>query len=56
MCLKQLQDTDANTGSIHETFLKKIADNSTRKWFARANTIFREFVWKVYKEHKGLLN
>lgn len=56
MCLKQLQDTDADTGFIHETFHREIPGKFTRKWFAWANTIFGEFVLKVYKEHRNLLN
>jgi meiotically up-regulated gene 157 (Mug157) protein len=56
MCLKQLQDTDANTGFIHETFHREIPEKFTRKWFAWANTIFGEFVWKVYKDKKSLLD
>ena len=56
MCLKQLQETDANTGFMHETFHKEIAGKYTRKWFAWANTIFGEFVWKVYNTHKNLLD
>jgi len=56
MCLKQLQDTDANTGFIHETFHRDIPEKFTRKWFAWANTIFGEFVWKVYRDEKSLLD
>ncbi|MGZ3849193.1 MAG: glycoside hydrolase family 125 protein [Flavisolibacter sp.] len=56
LCLKQLQDTDANTGFIHETFHREIPEKFTRKWFAWANTIFGEFVWKVYKHEKALLD
>ena len=56
MCLKQLEETHANTGFIHETFHKEIPGKFTRKWFAWANTIFGEFVWKVYRERKSLLD
>ena len=56
MCLKQLQETDANTGFIHETFHRSIPEKFTRKWFAWANTIFGEFVWKVYTNEKKLLD
>lgn len=54
--LKQLQETHAHTGFIHETFHKEIPGKFTRKWFAWANTIFGELVWKVYREHKDLLD
>lgn len=54
-CLKQLQTTHANTGFMHESFHKDDATNFTRKWFAWANTLFGEFILKVYKERKYLL-
>lgn len=51
-----LQKTHAGTGFMHEAFHKDDASKFTRKWFAWANTLFGEFVWKVYKERKQLLN
>jgi len=54
-CLDMLQKTHAGTGFMHESFHKDDATKFTRKWFAWANTLFGEFVWKVYKERKHLL-
>ena len=55
MCLDMLQKTHAGTGFMHEAFHKDDASKFTRKWFAWANTLFGEFVWKVYKEKPQLL-
>jgi hypothetical protein len=54
-CLDMLQQTHAGTGFMHESFHKDDATRFTRKWFAWANTLFGEFVWKVYKERPHLL-
>lgn len=54
-CLLLLQKSHAETGFMHEAFHKDDAAKFTRKWFAWANTLFGEFVWKVYKEHPDLL-
>jgi len=56
MCLDMLQKTHAGTGFMHESFHKDDATKFTRKWFAWANTLFGEFIWKVYKERRHLLN
>jgi uncharacterized protein len=55
-CLKTLQNTHADTGFMHEAFHKDDATKFTRPWFAWANTLFGEFVWKVYKENPQLLS
>lgn len=55
-CLGMLQRTHAGTGFMHESFHKDDPSKFTRKWFAWANTLFGELVWKVYKERKHLLN
>lgn len=55
-CLHYLQTTHANTGFMHESFHKDDATNFTRKWFAWANTLFGEFILKVFKERKHLLD
>ncbi|MEI8059976.1 MAG: glycoside hydrolase family 125 protein [Ferruginibacter sp.] len=55
MCLDMLQRSHAGTGFMHEAFFKEDASKFTRKWFAWANTLFGEFIWKVYRERKHLL-
>ncbi|HRH49831.1 MAG TPA: glycoside hydrolase family 125 protein [Panacibacter sp.] len=55
MCIDTLQKTHAGTGFMHESFNKDDPKNFTRKWFAWANTIFGEFIWKVYRERPHLL-
>ncbi|WP_256007153.1 glycoside hydrolase family 125 protein [Pedobacter deserti] len=54
-CLQYLQANHAKTGFMHESFHKNDPANFTRSWFAWANTIFGEFLWKVYKEKPHLL-
>ncbi len=56
MCLDALQKTHGATGFMHESFHKDDATKFTRPWFAWANTLFGEFVWKVYRESPALLN
>lgn len=55
-CLHLLQTTHAGTGFMHEAFHKNDPSKYTRSWFAWANTLFGEFVWKVYRERRHLLN
>ena len=40
---------------MHESFNKDNPAKFTRAWFAWANTIFGEFLWKVYQEKPQLL-
>ncbi|HEX7847402.1 MAG TPA: glycoside hydrolase family 125 protein [Chitinophagaceae bacterium] len=54
-CLSVLQRSHGGTGFMHEAFHKDDANRFTRKWFAWANTLFGEFIWKVYKENPSLL-
>ncbi len=54
-CISLLQSTHANTGFMHESINKDDPSKFTRKWFAWANTIFGEFIWKVYREKRHLL-
>jgi len=54
-CIATLQATHGNTGFMHESFNKDNPEKFTRKWFAWANTIFGEFLWKIYKEKPNLL-
>jgi meiotically up-regulated gene 157 (Mug157) protein len=56
LCLDMLQRTHAGTGFMHESFHKDDPTNYTRKWFAWANTLFGEFVWKTFRERPHLLN
>ena len=54
-CLKMLQNSHAGTGFMHESFHKDDASKFSRAWFAWANTLFGEFVLKVYRQQPGLL-
>lgn len=54
-CIKMLQHCHGGTGFMHESFHKDDAKDFTRSWFAWSNTIFGEFIWKVYKERPYLL-
>jgi len=56
ICLDTLRKNHAGTGFMHESFHKDDPAKFSRKWFAWANTLFGEFVWKVYKEKTQLLN
>ncbi|MFY7838895.1 MAG: glycoside hydrolase family 125 protein [Lacibacter sp.] len=55
-CVEMLQRSHGDTGFMHEAFHKDDAKKFTRSWFAWANTIFGEFLWKVYKEKPQLLH
>ncbi len=55
-CINMLQHSHAGTGFMHESFHKDDATKFTRPWFAWANTLFGEFIWKVYREKPQLLN
>ncbi len=54
-CIQSLKATHAGTGYMHESFHKDDASKFTRPWFAWANTLFGEFLWKVYQERPQLL-
>lgn len=54
-CIALLRKTHADTGFMHESFHKDDARKFSRKWFAWANTLFGEFLWKLYKEKPQLL-
>lgn len=54
-CIENLRATHAGTGFMHESFHKDDPTKFTRKWFAWANTLFGEMIWKVYRERKHLL-
>jgi meiotically up-regulated gene 157 (Mug157) protein len=54
-CIQLLQKTHADTGFMHEAFHKDDPKKFSRKWFAWANTLFGEFLWKTYKEKPALI-
>jgi meiotically up-regulated gene 157 (Mug157) protein len=53
--IAELKSTHAGTGFMHETFHKDDPKNFTRPWFAWANTLFGELLWKTYQEKPQLL-
>lgn len=54
-CIQALVATHGDTGFMHESFHKDDPKNFSRKWFAWANTLFGEFLWKTYQESPELL-
>ena len=54
--ITMLVSTHANTGFMHETFNKDDPAHFSRSWFAWANTLFGELLWKTYREKPELLN
>lgn len=54
-CLQMLKATHADTGFMHESFHKDDPANYSRSWFAWANTLFGEFVIKIYNERPWIL-
>ncbi|HEY1113309.1 MAG TPA: glycoside hydrolase family 125 protein [Chitinophagaceae bacterium] len=54
-CIDLLRKTHGDTGFMHESFHKDDPKKFTRSWFAWANTLFGEFLWKTYKQQKHLL-
>ncbi|MXV49764.1 glycoside hydrolase family 125 protein [Pedobacter sp. HMF7647] len=55
-CIQTLQKTHGGTGFMHESFHKDDPAKFTRSWFAWANTIFGEFLWKTYQTKPQLLS
>ena len=55
-CLKMLQKSHGNTGFMHESINVNNQMHYTRSWFAWANSLFGEFIWKLYREKPHLLN
>jgi meiotically up-regulated gene 157 (Mug157) protein len=47
-CIETLRKTHGGTGFMHESFHKDDPAKFTRKWFAWANTLFGELLWKVH--------
>ncbi|MDO9375456.1 MAG: glycoside hydrolase family 125 protein [Ferruginibacter sp.] len=54
-CIDMLRKSHGNTGFMHESFHKDDATKFTRKWFAWANTLFGELLWKVHNSKPYLL-
>lgn len=54
-CIELLRTTHGDTGFMHESFHKDDPKKFSRKWFAWANTLFGELLWKTYKEKPQLL-
>ena len=54
-CINTLKDTHGDTGFMHETFHKDDPKDFSREWFAWANTLFGELLWKTYNEKPHLL-
>lgn len=54
-CIRTLQNTHAGTGFMHESFHKDNPEKFTRSWFAWANTLFGELLWKTLNERPHLL-
>jgi len=55
-CIQMLRKTHGGTGFMHESFYQDDAKKFTRKWFAWANTLFGEFLWKTLEEKPHLLS
>ncbi len=54
-CLKMLKSTDDGTEFMHESFDKDYAHDYTRSWFAWANSLFGELIFKLYNENPQIL-
>ncbi|MDF3130618.1 glycoside hydrolase family 125 protein [Kiritimatiellaeota bacterium B1221] len=54
-CLRQLRNTHAETGFMHESFHMDHAGRFSRKWFAWANSLFGELIIKLYHQNPELL-
>ncbi len=50
-----LRKTHGGTGFMHESFHKDDPKKFTREWFAWANTLFGELLWKTFREKPHLL-
>lgn len=54
-CIELLRKTHGDTGFMHESFHKDDPKKFTRSWFAWANTLFGELLWKTYQQDPDLL-
>lgn len=55
LCLKMLQKCHGDTGVLHESFDPDNPKQFTGSPYARANSLFAEFLWKTYQERPYLL-
>jgi len=55
-CIRSLQTTHGHTGFMHESFDVNQPANFSRSWFAWANTLFGELIWKTYQTKPQLLD
>ncbi len=55
-CLRWLKASHAGTGFMHEGVDPDRPTEFSRPWFAWSNSLFAEFVLKVYRERPGLLS
>ncbi len=53
--VKTLWNTNGDTGFMHESFHKNEPANFTRSWFAWANTLLGELIFKLVNEGKDRL-
>jgi meiotically up-regulated gene 157 (Mug157) protein len=54
-CLRILRTSHGGTGFMHESFHQHDTTRFTRAWFAWANTLFGELIWRVHDERPYLL-
>src|SRR5262249_11174016 len=54
-CLQMLKTTHAGTGFMHEAFDQDDPKKFTRSWFAWANTLFGELIFKLYEQRNPVL-
>lgn len=55
-CLRLLQISHGGKGFMHESVHVSEPSHYTRSWFAWANSLFGEFIWKLYRERPHLLD
>jgi meiotically up-regulated gene 157 (Mug157) protein len=54
-CIRMLKGSNAGTGFMHESFNKNDVNNFSRKWFAWANTLFGELIFKTSNLYPGII-
>lgn len=54
-CIQTVKKTHGGTGFMHESFNKDDSKKFTRSWFAWANTLYGELLWKTFNEKPELL-